>query len=160
MPVADHRVDDAARVVAPEIVLAAVDRPASGRFVRPVLAVLRPVAEPRARDADAGAGAVELFLLVALVRREGRAAHFVRSVVAVGDPVALVRLVHALLAVRAFQLLGRARHRRTALFVFVVEAVVVSVANPRLRDAVAGARASELEVGASTLRAKVCNEIF
>ena len=49
--VAHHRVDDAARVVALEVVLTAVDLTATVRLVRSVLAVGRAVAEPRPRNA-------------------------------------------------------------------------------------------------------------
>ena len=43
----------------------------------------------------------------------------------------------ALLSTSAFQLLGGTGDGRTAFFVFIVEAVVVSVADPGLRDAAA-----------------------
>ena len=69
LSVADHRVDDATRVVALEVVFAAVDLAAGRRLVRPVFAVFSAVTMPRPRDADTRSGAVELFLLVALVGR-------------------------------------------------------------------------------------------
>ena len=87
--------------------------------------------------------------------RVGGTGQLVASVVAVGDAVALVRLVDALLAVGTLDLLAGAADRRTALLVLVVETVVVAVADPTLRDAVARARARELEVGARPLGARV-----
>lgn len=51
--VAHHGVDDAARVVALEVVFAAGDVAARRRLVRSVLAVLRAVAVPAARNAHA-----------------------------------------------------------------------------------------------------------
>ena len=63
--------------------------------------------------------------------------------------------MNALLAVGALELLRRAGYRRTALLVLVVEAVVVTVTDPRLRNAVTRARTRELEVGARPLGAKV-----
>ena len=54
--VTDHRVDDAARIVALEVIFAAGDVTASVGFVGSVLAVLRPIAEPRARNAHARPG--------------------------------------------------------------------------------------------------------
>ena len=98
---------------------------------------------------------MELLLLVALIGGQRRASDLIASVVAVGDSVAFVRLVDALLAAGAFQLLCGAGDGRTALLVFVVEAVVVAVADPRLRNAVAGSRTGELEVGAGAFGAKV-----
>ncbi len=80
------------------------------------------VAVPALRDADARLGAPEL-LLLALVGRHRGAALLVGRVVTVGDAVALVRLVHALLQVVALELHGRARDRRAVLLVRVVEAV-------------------------------------
>ena len=65
----------------------------------------------------------------------------------------------ALLSTSAFQLLGGTGDGRTAFFVFIVEAVVVSVADPGLRDAVAGTRAGKLEIGASPLSTKIYNKI-
>lgn len=156
LPVADHRIDDATRVVALEVIFAAVDLSASGRLVRPVLAILGAVAVPRPRDADSRTGAVELLLLVALVRCQGRATDLVAAVVTVRNAVALVRLVDALLPVAAFQLLTGTGDGRTALLVLVVETVVVTVADPRLWNTVARTRTSELEVGARPFSAKVC----
>lgn len=62
-------------------------------------------------------GAVELLFFVALAGRERRAAGLVAAVLAVGDAVALVRLVDALLAAGALELLRRARDRRTPFLV-------------------------------------------
>lgn len=61
----------------------------------------------------------------------------------------------ALFPAPAFQLLGGTGDGRTAFFVLVVEAVVVSVADPGLRDAVAGSRAGKLEIGASPLGTEI-----
>jgi hypothetical protein len=158
LAVADHRVDDAARIVALEVILAAIDLTARVRFVRSVFAVFGAVAVPGPRDADARTGAVELLLLVALVGGQRRATNLVAAVVAVRNAVALVRLVDALLAVAAFQLLGRARDGRATFLVLVVETIIVAVADPRLRDAVAGTRASELEIGASPFGAEIWKE--
>jgi len=67
--------------------------------------------------------------------------------------------VDALLSTSAFQLLGGTGDGWTAFFVFIVEAVVVSVADPGLRDAVAGTRAGKLEIGARPLSAKIYQKI-
>ena len=61
----------------------------------------------------------------------------------------------ALLSTSAFQLLGGTGDGWTAFFVFIVEAVVVSVADPGLRDAVAGTRAGKLKIDARPLSAKI-----
>ena len=61
----------------------------------------------------------------------------------------------ALLTIGALELLRRAGYGRTALLVLVVEAVVIAVAHPRLRNAVTRARARELEVGARPLGAEI-----
>ena len=57
----------------------------------------------------------------------------------------------ALFQVVAFELGGRASDGRTVFLVGVVKAVVVAVALPRLRNAVARTLAGELEVGTSLL---------
>lgn len=110
---------------------------------------------PSPRDADTRTGAIELFLFVTLIRGQRRAADFITAIVTVWNSVAFVRFVDALFPVAAFELLTRTRDGRTAFFVFVVETVIVTVANPRLRNTMAGARASELEVGASSFSAKI-----
>ena len=106
------------------------------------------------RHAHSGGLALEL-LVAAVVGRARGAALLVGGVVAVRDAVALVALVDALLEVVALELRGGARDGGTVGLVGVVEAVVVAVADPRLRDAVARGLAGELEVGASLLGAKV-----
>lgn len=148
LPVANHRVDDATGIVALEIIFAAIDLAAGVWLVRSVFTIFSAVAMPRPRDADTRAGAIELLLLVTLVGCERRAADFVASIVTIRNAVAFVRFVDALLAVAAFQLLGRTRDGRATFFVFIVKAVIVAVADPRLRDAMAGTRASELEISA------------
>lgn len=110
---------------------------------------------PCPRDAHTRTGAIELFLFVTLIGSQRRATDLVTAVVAIRNAVALVRLVDALLAVAAFQLLGGTGDGRTTFLVFVVKTVIVTVADPRLRNAVTGTRASELEICASSFSAKV-----
>jgi hypothetical protein len=98
---------------------------------------------------------LELLLVVARVGLKDGTAQLVAAVVAVGDAVALVGLVDAVLGVGALELGGRAGLGRAAFLVRVVEAVIVAVADPGLGDAVGGALASELEVGAGFLRTRV-----
>jgi len=69
----------------------------------------------------------------------------VTAVVTVQYAVALVSLLYTLPEVRAFELCRRTSNGRTAFFVLVVETVVVAVAHPGLRDAMAGPRTGELE---------------
>ena len=64
----------------------------------------------------------------------------------------------ALFPVSALELLGRTRYGRAAFFVFVVETIVIAVANPRLRDAMAGTRAGELKISARLLGAEICRD--
>jgi hypothetical protein len=110
---------------------------------------------PRLGHADAAGATLKLLLGVARVGLQDGAAQLVAAVVAVGNAVALVGLVDALLEVGALELAGGAGLGRTALLVRVVEAVVVAVAHPGLGDAVAGALAGELEIGAGLLSTRV-----
>lgn len=73
------------------------------------------------------------------------AAELVAPIVAVEDAVAFVRLGDALPVVGAFELRRRACDWRAADFVLVVETVVVTVADPRLRYAMARSWAGELQ---------------
>ena len=77
---------------------------------------------PGLRDADAARLAAEL-LLAALVGGHGGTAELVAGVVAVGDAIALVRLVDALVLAVAFELGGGAGDGRAVLLVRVVKAV-------------------------------------
>ena len=156
--VADIRLKDAPAVVATKIAgltLAAANNCARVRFVRLILTVWRTVAMPRFRHTDPTCPTLKLLLVVACVRLQHGTAQFVRAVIAIGNPVALVRLVHALLEIGALELGRGAGLGRTALLVRVVEAVIVAVADPGLGNAVAGALAGELEVGARLLGAGV-----
>lgn len=88
------------------------------------------------------------------MRRQGRTAQLFTAIQTVGNAVALVRLVDALLQVGALELVGGAGDGRAALFVFVVPAVVIAVAHPRLRHAVSR-RTAELVGRAGLLLAEV-----
>ena len=146
--VADIRLKDAPAVVATKIAgltLAAANNCARVRFVRLILTVWRTVAMPRFRHTDPTCPTLKLLLVVACVRLQHGTAQFVRAVIAIGN----------LLEIGALELGRGAGLGRTALLVRVVEAVVVAVADPGLGNAVAGALAGELEVGARLLGAGV-----
>lgn len=80
-----------------------------------------------------------------LVWSEDGAAQLIAPVVAVRDPVALVRLVYTLLEIATLELLGGASDGRAAALVSVVETIVVAIANPGLGDAVARTLAGKLQ---------------
>ena len=149
LTVTDIRLEDAlGRVgaITLEVTLLAVNLAACVRFIAGVLTVRRAVTIPALGNTNAGALALELLLRVALVGRDGGTTKLVTRVLAIRDAVTLVRLVDALLQVAALELGGGAGDGRAALLVRVVEAVVVSVAAPALRDAGAAGAAGELEV--------------
>ena len=146
LAVADVGVEHALVVGALEVVAGTVDGAAGAGLVAAVLAVGGAVAVPALGHADPALLALELGLRVALVGRQHGAALLVAAVVTVRDAVTLVRLVDALLQVAALELGGGAGDGRAALLVRVVEAVVVAVAAPALRDAGAAGAAGELEV--------------
>jgi hypothetical protein len=154
-PVADIRLEDAFAIIASEVAGLAVHAATRFRLVRLVLAIRGAVTVPRLGHADPAGTALELLFTVAGVWLQNRAAKLVAAVVAVGDAVALVRLVDALFEVGALKLGRGAGLRRTALLVGVVETVIVTVADPGLGNAVTGALAGELEVGAGLLRTRI-----
>ena len=145
LAIADEGAEHALVVVTLEVVAGAGDGAAGVGLVAPVLAVRGTVTVPQLGHADPALLALELGLGVALVGRQHGAALLVTAVVTVRDAVTLVRLVNALLQVAALELTRGAGDRRTALLVGVVEAVVVPVAPPRLRDARAAVATGELE---------------
>lgn len=155
LSIAYPRLEDALGVVALEVIGRALLVSAGRRLVRGVLAVRRAVAMPRLGYADLRLVAPELFLGIALVRRQGRAAELVRSVLAVPDAVTVVALVYALLLIGALELLRCAGDGWAADLVRLVEAVVVAVAHPALREAPGRLLAGELEIHARLL---ACNK--
>lgn len=70
---------------------------------------------------------------------------FVAAVWTIGNSVTFIRFLNTLLEICAFELRCGTRNGRATFFVLIVEAIVVAVANPRLRDAVTRSRTSKLK---------------
>lgn len=128
--------------------------PATLLFIRMVVAIVRTVAVPSDRYADARCPAPKVFLLVALVRFDRRATELIASIITVRDAVTFVRFLNALTQVSALELVRQAGDRWAILFVLLVETIVITVAHPALRNAMAGPGTRELEVSARLLRAE------
>lgn len=120
-----------------------------------VVAIVGAITVPCNWNANAGHFATELFILIALIRSHRRASQFVAAIVAIRYAIAFVRFFDALPQIGALELIRQTRYWWTVLFVLFIKAVVVTVAHPRLRYAVAGSRARELEVGTRFLGTKV-----
>lgn len=95
--------EDALRVLALEEVVRARNRSAV-EFIRMIVAIVGSIAMPRNRNADAGGLASEVLFLIALVRLHRGTAQLVRSVIAIRNSVALVRLFDTLPQVCALEL--------------------------------------------------------
>lgn len=69
----------------------------------------------------------------------------VTPIITVWNAITFVCFLNALLEIRTLKLCCRARDGRTALFILVVKAVIISITNPRLRNAVSWSGTCELE---------------
>lgn len=82
-----------------------------------IVAVIRSIAVPCERYTNARCLAAEMFLLIALIRFNGRTAELIGSIVTVGNSVALVGLLDALPKIGALELRRRTGYRRAVFLI-------------------------------------------
>lgn len=124
-------------------------------LVRVILTIVRPVTMPSHRYANPRTLAPEVLLQITLIRLHRRTTQLITTVVTVRNAIALVSLLNALSQIVTLELVRQTRDRRTVLLVLLVEAIVIPVAHPTLRNAVTRPRARKLEVRARLLRAEI-----
>lgn len=124
-------------------------------LIRVILTIVRPVTMPRHRNANPGTLAPEVLLQITLIRLHRRTTQLITTVVTIRNAIALVRLLNALSQIVTLELVRQTRDRWTVLLVLLVEAIVIPITNPTLRNAVTRPRTRKLEVRTRLLRAEI-----
>lgn len=106
---------------------------------------------PSDRYTETGRFATEMLLLIALIWTHRRAAQLIAAIITIRYAIALVRLLDALSGISTFEVIGQTGDWRTVFLILLVEAIVITVAHPALRNAMVCARASELKVSTRPL---------